>query len=316
MNFLKSFLVFSILLMIMVGVMPVIKAEIPQADSATYENLLENAGDKVDLPNYEETGVHDKAFDEDGLRGITGGLYYVLDFMKYILGGLAVIFIVVSAYKLFLAGKSSEEEITKQKTYLVWATVGLLVVFTADTIVKDMFFGAEGEILAGDRDQTLEFAQRTARTLQGIYMLLETFIGSVAVFMIAYEGFRIVTMSYNDEQVTKSKNHVFWSIIALFMIGISEFLVKDVIFNYIPGEGVQIGVKEGQYLLASITNFVSALIGFVSVAMIIYGGYLYVFAGASEENTAKAKKVIIGAVIGIIMAGSAYAITASVLAID
>lgn len=312
MKILKSFLAFSILLVLFVGVVP----EVGAAATDFLENITDEEGTVVDLPTYEGSEAHEGAFGGEGLEGLTSSLYYTVDFMKYIIGGIAVLFILVSAYKLLVAGKSSEEEITKQKTYLIWACVGLILIFMADTIVKEMFFGEEGEILMGDEDQVLEFGYRTNKALQGVYTMLEVFVGAVAVFVIAYEGLRIVAMSYNDEQVTKSKKHVFWSIIALFLIGVSELLVKDIVFPYTPGQGVEVDTSEAKILLASATNFISAIIGFVSVGMLIYGGYLYVIGGASEESAGKAKKVIMGAILGIIMAGAAFAIASTIIPLE
>lgn len=286
------------------------------ANAAVYEEFLEIAGETVELPSYQDD-AHAGAYGDDvGLSGITSSIYYAIDFIKYGVGGIAVLFIVISAYRLIVAGKSSEEEITKQKVYLTWAVVGLLLIFMADTVVKEMFFGEEGEILTGDTDQTLEFAYNATKAVRGLYTMLEAFVGVVAVFMIAYEGFRMVSMAYNDEQVKKSKDHIFWSLIALFMIGISELIVKDILFKYEPGIGVDIDIVQGRLLLANIANFVSGLVGLISVGMLIYGGYMYVTGSINEENQNKAKKVIFGAIIGIIIAGAAFAITTTAITLE
>jgi hypothetical protein len=42
--------------------------------------------------------------------------------------------------------------------------------------------------------------------------------------------------------------------------------------------------------------------------MYIYGGYLYVTAFGNEESTGKAKKVFIGATIGLLLAMAAFGI--------
>ncbi|HAU39772.1 MAG: hypothetical protein UV80_C0002G0184 [Candidatus Peregrinibacteria bacterium GW2011_GWF2_43_17] len=294
---------------------------INQVQAVDYNEFLEELGDsegeQVDLPNYGDSGdAHGQAFQEEGLTEITSAIYYALDFAKYILGGIAILFMVISAYQLLMAGKGSDEEISKQKNYFVWAIIGLVFVFAADTLVKDMFFGEQGEIFLEDEATTYSFAEKANKGIKGMYTLLEVFIGVVAVLAIAYDGMRMIISSHDEEEVRGAKNHIFWSLIGLVMIGLSELIVKDIIFPFTPEEGVQLGVTEGKMLFANITNFIAGIIGFISVSMIIYAGYLYVTAGVNEQNTENAKKIIFGAVIGIILTGAAFAVTSTILSIE
>lgn len=73
------------------------------------------------------------------------------------------------------------------------------------------------------------------------------------------------------------------------------------------GEG---DIKE---LAKKILNFVLTFLGFIAVAFIIYGGFLYVGSGGNDENTGKAKKIIINAIIGIIIIFASFAIVNTVL---
>jgi hypothetical protein len=57
-------------------------------------------------------------------------------------------------------------------------------------------------------------------------------------------------------------------------------------------------------------------VGIVAVPILIYGGYLYLAAGIKEDLKDKGKKVIIGALIGILLALGAYAIVNSVIDIQ
>lgn len=55
------------------------------------------------------------------------------------------------------------------------------------------------------------------------------------------------------------------------------------------------------------------LVGAVALAMIVYGGFLYISAAGDESQIKKAKTVIIYAIIGIIVIGVAYALVAFVI---
>lgn len=300
---------------LIVVMLTITNSQLPHALAVGYDEFLNTIGEKADLPTYESGAAHEQAYGEQGLEGITSAIYYVLDYIKYILGGIAVLFMVISAYQLLTAGKGSDEEITKQKQYFTWAIIGLVFVFAADTLVKEMFFGAEGQILQ-DEETSLSFAAQANKGIRGIYMFLEVFVGAGAVLSIAYDGSKMVIASYSEEEVTNAKKHIFWAIIGLFFVGTSELIVKKILFPYEPGEGAKINVSEAKIFLANITNFISAIIGFVSIGMLIYGGYMYVTGGISEENTNKAKKIIFGAIAGILLAGAAFAIASTFIPIE
>lgn len=56
-----------------------------------------------------------------------------------------------------------------------------------------------------------------------------------------------------------------------------------------------------------------AILGVIFMAYIIYAGYLWMMARGNEESVTKAKAIIRGSIIGIIIVLSAYAITAFVV---
>lgn len=60
-------------------------------------------------------------------------------------------------------------------------------------------------------------------------------------------------------------------------------------------------------------NFFSAIVGIVSVVMIIYGGFKYISSGGDSGNITSAKNTIIYAVIGLIIVAMAQFIVQFVL---
>ncbi len=61
------------------------------------------------------------------------------------------------------------------------------------------------------------------------------------------------------------------------------------------------------------TNFALPFIGALAIAAIVYAGFLYITSAGNNEQTEKAKKIIIWVVIGIIVIFSAYAIVNTLL---
>ncbi len=63
----------------------------------------------------------------------------------------------------------------------------------------------------------------------------------------------------------------------------------------------------------TIINFFLYFLGFLAVAMVIYGGILYVTSGGEEGQTEKAKKVLLYAIVGIIVILLSFAIVNTVI---
>jgi hypothetical protein len=54
-------------------------------------------------------------------------------------------------------------------------------------------------------------------------------------------------------------------------------------------------------LLTNVINFISLIVGFVAVVMIIVGGFKYITSGGDSGNVTGAKNTILYAIIGIII---------------
>jgi len=72
------------------------------------------------------------------------------------------------------------------------------------------------------------------------------------------------------------------------------------------------GSVDAQKLPSMIANIIKVFLTFLGIiftVLIIYGGYIWMTAGGSEEKVQKAKDTIQRAVIGFVIVVSAYAIT-------
>lgn len=59
--------------------------------------------------------------------------------------------------------------------------------------------------------------------------------------------------------------------------------------------------------IMNVTNWILGFIAIVATLVIIYGGVQYLTAGGNEDNVGNAKKTISYGIIGIVIAGLAYA---------
>lgn len=66
-------------------------------------------------------------------------------------------------------------------------------------------------------------------------------------------------------------------------------------------------------LVLNIVNFALGFLGLIAVVFLIYAGFLYVTSAGNDENTGKAKKIILYSIIGILIILASFAIVNTVL---
>ncbi len=284
-----------------------VKAQAPTPcpqNPTSVSDIIRCTGNPSGLPSYETQGNANSSI-EPGAKTITSAIYYAIDYIKYIMGTVAVITIIISGIRLITAGKGSEEEATKQKQHLTFAIIGLVLIISSTEFVQLVFFGQQGEIYSSQ--STLQQAAQTgSQEIKGIYEMMAYFAGAVAILMIVIAGFRYITSGGNEETMEKAKRQITYAVIGLLLVGVAEYGVKDVLF---PNQGTQLPDAEKiKLLIVNITNFIAGFITTIAGCMYIYAGYLYVTSFGNEESTGKSKKVIIGATIGLLLAMGAFAI--------
>ncbi len=75
------------------------------------------------------------------------------------------------------------------------------------------------------------------------------------------------------------------------------------------------GTTDLRVTIALIIRTVLGLLGIVTVALMVYAGFLWMSAGGNSEQIGTAKSVMINATIGLVIILSAYAITYAVFSI-
>lgn len=284
---------------------------LPQAAYAqtVFDNFTD-IGRDVGLPDF-AGGQHEDASTEEGADSITTAIFMAIDFVKYIIGALAVIFIIVAAMKLISGGSEIAEEAQKIQETIKYILIGLLVIVAADEVVTRVIFGFNGEFLTSVETAKL-FAKQGSELVLGITRFMQAMIGVTAVFMIVLSGFRMVADPSSEDQVSKATRHIVWSSIGLVIIGISELLVRI----FFGESGERIDREAGTALIGRIAEFVASFLGTAAVIAFVYGGYLYIASFGNDDGTTKAKKVMIYAIVGILIAAAAFAIVTTLISLE
>ena len=113
-------------------------------------------------------------------------------------------------------------------------------------------------------------------------------------------------------------NRIFWAINLAILpsFGLAAEPPVTGVGKYIPGEKeINISTKWTSLtnIIAFAINFAIAISGAILIIMLLVGGIMYLSGAGNEEQTGKAKKMMIDAVIGLFIVMSVYAISSFVI---
>lgn len=277
----------------------------PKSQKNTMSDL-QSIGEGTGLPSLNFNQHPSSPVDAEyaGLGNIGSIAYFLYDLVKYLMSTIAVVMIVVYSIKFITAG--SNEETTKNiKKGLGVSVAGLIVIQLADFAVKKVFFGEFGEVL--EDSSTEQFAKAGAEQLSGIVGFIQIALGGIAVLVIIINGLKIMITGMEEENRKKALKNIGYAAAGLIIVGLSEFLVKGVVFRELGAE--MPSTDAAKVVIQMITNFISGFVAVLSFVMLLYAGYTYVVAGSDETARGKVKKLLTGAIIGILVALGAYALT-------
>lgn len=104
---------------------------------------------------------------------------------------------------------------------------------------------------------------------------------------------------------------LFLAIFALAKFGLAQESNLDTGLNYAAETGLS--AEDPRIIIARIIRIFMGFLGIIAVCLIMYAGWLWMTAGGNSESVDTAKKLLLGAVIGLIIILSAFAIASFIL---
>src|SRR3989339_1701033 len=111
-------------------------------------------------------------------------------------------------------------------------------------------------------------------------------------------------------------------LVALMFMVVAIFFVFPVIAHaqnsivegtQLVGEATVLGAEDPRIIVGRVIRIFLGFLGVVTIAVILYGGFLYMISGGSEAGVDKAKQWIINGVIGLAIILSAFALTSFII---
>jgi hypothetical protein len=256
----------------------------------------------------------------------------VVQNVRYVLGAVAIAIIVYSGFRMVISW-GDEEAYSKQRKSIFYGIIGLALVGLAGEAAQIFSVSCDVNPPTGqatipcrpgsfikDPNALVRTATLFNQQTQIIITFIKYLVGAVAVLMIVRSGARMVTMSQNEEAIAQDKKNLMYSGIGLVLIIIADNIINNVFYKLdlsrYPGTGgaqpavdpVQ-GVKE----IVGFTNLVVNILGPIAVLALLAGGIMYITAGGQEDKMAKAKRLIVSALVGIVIIYGAFAIVGTVI---
>jgi len=141
-------------------------------------------------------------------------VYGVVNFIKAIIGSIAIFMIVLSGIKTIFAF-GQEEQLTKQKKAVLWIVIGLVLLIIDKVIVEQIFViptqQQHDQISASNITTVINVAGRVLQFVLG-------FVGLIALGMLVYGAGMMIANYGNDEVVQKAKKVIRNAIIGIIVI--------------------------------------------------------------------------------------------------
>ncbi|MFH1284127.1 MAG: pilin [Candidatus Peregrinibacteria bacterium] len=244
---------------------------------------------------------------------VLGGLSYV----KVLAGVIGIVYISLLGLKLLMAS-GDEEDISKARRGIVYALIAFVLISMSQDIAR--IFGMESGTLLGSPQEILNRVHLFDKEVEIVMTFIKYVIGTYAVVMLIRSGIKLVTSGGNEEETSKSKKNIFYSIGGLLLLYVGEIFIKNVFYKvdkdvYSGITGVHPGVdaKAGAEQIAGITNLVVSFLGPIAVLVLLGGAIMYATAGGEEEKMNKAKRLIFATILGIVIIYGAFALVSTVL---
>ncbi len=135
----------------------------------------------------------------------------IVDYVKWLLGSVIVLYMVIVGVRMITAG-GDEEEVNKQKKSLTWGLLGMMTILLANGIVNAVYqINAPDEVVGTAPTEAIG-------QIGGIIRLILVFMGPIAIIFTIVAGFGYLTALDNEEQATRARGRIVAGIVAIVII--------------------------------------------------------------------------------------------------
>lgn len=216
-------------------------------------------------------------------------------------------FLALITWTIYIMGiitAESEEAISTQRKNVTWGILGFVLVALATEIGDVLNIIGQGENIIDP--------EPAKNLLQRIVSGMQVFVVPIALIMIFYAGLTFIRANGQDDEVDKAKKIFQWGFFGMIAVMLAGPLVN---FVFYP-ESRTLGETEIQNFAEQFTgllNFFLAFLGSLTTFALVVAGAYYVTSFGDDERQGKAKQIIIGSGLGIIIIISSFALVSALV---
>jgi hypothetical protein len=142
----------------------------------------------------------------------------IITFIKYFLGGVAVLMMVRSGLRMVTMG-SQEEKMAQDKKNLLYGGLGLLIVVIADTVVNQVFYKIDMTQYPSTSGAAPGIdAARGVQEIVGVTNFIVSIVGPIAVLMLLAGGIMYISAAGKEETMNKAKRLIVVALVGILII--------------------------------------------------------------------------------------------------
>lgn len=222
---------------------------------------------------------------------------------------LASVYFIIIAIRL-ITTSNTEEEVQNFKKWILYITVGIIIMNLAFAIVYYLYNDASLWRASTDIDLWNYGYRILENIMYPIIKLLETATAFFFLLIALFSFFRLITANGNEDEARRGRMSIFYAILGFVLVIIAAELVFTVygdcqwglsqtaqIFGTTCTGNTNISGVVG--IIIEVIKWLNSFVAVAVIIMIIYSGFTIMFSGGNEEKITNARKSIIYIFVGI-----------------
>lgn len=287
------------------------------ASAATPIIIIENgvAGNNLNIWSYKAGRAlnNDKLdfFGDGFVQASSGGeksIYYTLvriarDLKNFFFIASTIYFMII-VLKVLMADHTSEE-VEHFKKWIIWITIGLIVMQIAYAFVKTIYDQWVWETVAFSIIDNI---------INPLIRLLELLTSVFFLAMMFFAFYRMISSNGAEDKIKTAKMTIIYAVVGFIVVRFAKAIVEAVYgtakCTQIVGWIIQINggncinpakIEWSVQIVIDIINWLNSFVGIVVVIMILYAGFIVFTSAGDEEKLKRAKKIILYVAIWMIV---------------
>ncbi|GEM_PF-2163030 len=245
---------------------------------------------------------------QGGASGILTFIQFLYTTAQQFLGPILVLLMGTMGIRLIIA-RGSDEDFTAVTNQFMYIIAGMVFIVFAKNMAELFSLYKNGSSFVSNSDTIVATGKAFQEYMTIIVKVIRYLLGGIAVFYVVRSG-TVIIFNAEDETVNKQKEVFIYGFFGFILIMMAESLVNAV-FDITTFPGIpQVNITVGILTLSNFTNLLLAALSGLFLFSLIVGGSMYIFSAGNEERGKTGTTIIIGSLIGLVIAFSSYTLVA------